>query len=64
VIYSLRFKIKVTFGHKSRYEIKITLGEISLKLCQANWNVAKITGSVVDVLPSEIAVYICFTFDI
>ena len=39
--YSLRFKIKVTFGHKLRYEVKVTFGEISLKLRQMNWNVAK-----------------------
>jgi hypothetical protein len=31
-MYSLRFKIKVTFGHKLRYKIKATFGEISLKL--------------------------------
>ena len=30
--YSLRFKIKVTFGHKLHYEIKVPFGEISLKL--------------------------------
>ena len=29
------------FGHKLRYEIKVTFGEISLKLRQMNWNVAK-----------------------
>ena len=34
--YSVRFKIKVTFGHKSRYERKVTFGEISLKLRQTN----------------------------
>jgi hypothetical protein len=34
--YSLRFKIKVMFGHKLRYEIKVMFGEISLKLCQTN----------------------------
>ena len=38
--YSLRFKIKVTLGHKLRYERKVTFGEISLKLRQTNWNVA------------------------
>ena len=35
--YSLRFKIKVSFGHKLRYKIKYkiknTFGEIALKLC-------------------------------
>ena len=30
-------KWKVTFGHKLRYEIKVTFGEI----CQMNWNVAQ-----------------------
>jgi len=46
-IYSLRFKIKVTFGHKLRYDIKVTFGEISLKLHQMNWNVAKNNVNVV-----------------
>ena len=45
--YSLGFKIKVTFGHKSRYRIKVMLSEISLKLRQMNWNVAKIDVNVV-----------------
>jgi hypothetical protein len=36
VWYSLRFKIKITFGHKLHYEIKATFGEISLKLRQTN----------------------------
>jgi hypothetical protein len=40
-IYSLRFKIKITFGHKLCYKIKVTFGEIALKLCQTNWNVAE-----------------------
>jgi hypothetical protein len=39
-LYPLRFKIKVTFGHKLYYEIKVTFGEISLKLHQTKWNVA------------------------
>ena len=39
-MYSLHFKVKVTFGYKLRYEIKVTFGEISLKLCQTNWNIA------------------------
>jgi hypothetical protein len=34
--YSLRFKIKVTFGHELRYEIKVTFGDIALKLHQTN----------------------------
>ena len=38
--YSLCFKMKLTFGHKLRYKIKVTFGEISLKLRQTNWNVA------------------------
>ena len=51
--YSLRFKIKVTFGHKMRYKIKVTFGEISLKLRQTNWNVAiNDVNVVVDGLPS------------
>ena len=36
--YSLRFKIKVMFGHKLHYEIKVACGEISLKVRQTNWN--------------------------
>jgi hypothetical protein len=52
--YSLRFKTKVTFGHNLRYEIKGTFGEISLKLRQTNWNVARNNVNVVvDELPSQ-----------
>jgi hypothetical protein len=48
--YSLRFKIKVTFG------------EISLKLRQTNWNVAKINAIVVvDEIQSQITVHTCLT---
>jgi hypothetical protein len=48
-----------------RYEIKITFGEISLKLCQTNWNVARINVSVVDdELPSQIIVYTWLIIDI
>jgi hypothetical protein len=51
------------FGHKLCYEIKVTFGEISLKLCQTNWNVAKnnVNVVVIDELPSQIAVYTCLT---
>jgi hypothetical protein len=50
---SHHFKIEVTIGHKMRYEIKITFGEISLKLRQTNWNVAKNNiNVVVNELPS------------
>ena len=53
IIYSLRFKIKVTFGHKPRYEIKVTFGEISLNLCQTNYNFAlNNVNVVVDELPT------------
>ena len=63
--YSLRFKIKVTFGHKLRYEIKVTFGEISLKLRQTNWNVARNNVNVVaDELPSQIIVYTYSIIDI
>ena len=63
--YSLRFKIKGTFGHKLRYEMKVTFGEISLKLCQTNWNVARIDVNVVtDKLPSQITIYTCLIIDI
>jgi hypothetical protein len=52
--YSLRFKTKVTFGHNLRYETKGTFGEISLKLRQTNWNVARNNVNVVvDELPSQ-----------
>jgi hypothetical protein len=63
--YSLCFKIKVTFGHKLRYEIKVTCTEISLKLPQTNWNVARINVNVVvDELPSRIIDYTCLIIDI
>jgi hypothetical protein len=32
------------FGHKLRYKIKVTFGEIALKLRQTNWNVAENNG--------------------
>ena len=64
-MYSLRFKIKVTFGHKSHYEIKVMFGEISLKLRQTNWNVARnYVNVVVDELPSQITFYTCLIIDI
>ena len=48
-------KLKVTFGHKVCYEIKVMFGENSLKLRQTNWNVAKNNVNVVvDELPSQI----------
>ena len=63
--YSLRFKIKVTFGHKLHYEIKVTFGEISLKVRQTKWNVAKNNANIVAYeLPSQIAVYTCLAIDI
>ena len=64
-LYSLCFKIEVTFGHIVRYEIKVTFGGISLKLRQTNWNVARINVNVVvGELPSQITVYTCLTIDI
>jgi hypothetical protein len=64
-MYSLRFRIKVTFGHILRYEIKVTFGEISPKLCQTKWNVPKNNVNVgTDELPSQIIVYTCLTIDI
>jgi hypothetical protein len=63
--YSLRLKIKVTFGHKLRYKIKVPFGEISLKLRQTNWNVARNNVNVVaNELPSHIIVHTCLTIDI
>ena len=51
-ISSLRFKIKVTFG------------EISLKLHQMNWNVARNNVNVVvDELPSQITIYTYLTIN-
>jgi hypothetical protein len=51
-IYSLCFKINVTFGHKLRYEIKVKFGEISLKLRPMDWNVVIHNVNVdVDKLP-------------
>ena len=63
--YSLRLKITISFGHKLRYEIKVTFGEISLKLHQTNWNVVRNKVNVVaDELPSQIIVFTCSTTDI
>jgi len=48
-----------------RYEIKVTFGEISLKLCQTNWNVDRNNVNVVaDELPSQITIYIFLAIDI
>jgi hypothetical protein len=55
----------VTFGHKLRFEIKVTIGKVSLKLRQTNLNVARNNANVVaDELPSQLAVYTCLTIDI
>ena len=63
--YSLRFKMNVKFGHKLRYEVKVTFGEISLKLRQTNWNVARNNVKfVVDELPSQTTFYTCLTISI
>jgi hypothetical protein len=63
--YSLRFKIKIMFGHKLRYEIKATFGEISLKLSQTNCNVAiNNVDVVVDELPSQMTYYTCLAIGI
>ena len=57
-MYSLRFKIKITFGHKLRYVINVQFGKISLKLRQTNWNVAKNDVNVVaDELSTQIIIY-------
>jgi hypothetical protein len=57
--------MKVTFGHKLRYEVKVTFGGISLKLRQTNWNVAINNVNVVaDELPSQITIYTCLPIDI
>jgi hypothetical protein len=63
--YSLRLRITISFGHKLRYEIKVTFGEISLKFHQTNWNVVRNNvNDVVDELPSQIIVFTCSTIDI
>ena len=65
VMYSLRCKIKVSFGHKLRYKIKVKLGENSVKLRPTNWNVVKNNVNVlVDELPSQTIVYTCLIIDI
>jgi hypothetical protein len=57
-------KIKVMFGHKLRYEIKVTFGEISLKLRRTNWNIAiNIVNVVAKELPSHIGIYTCLVND-
>jgi hypothetical protein len=53
------------FGHKLRYEIKLTFDEISLKLHQVNWHVVRNNVCVVDdELPSQITIYTCLAIDI
>jgi hypothetical protein len=53
------------FGHKLCYEIKAMFGEISLKLSQTSWNVARNNVNVVvDELPSQITYYTCLAIDI
>jgi len=57
--------MKVAFGHKQRYEIKIPFGEISLKLRQTNWDVARTNVNVVaDELSSQITIHTCLAIDI
>jgi hypothetical protein len=59
------FQNKNVFGLKLRYEIKVTIGEISLKLRQTNWNVARNNVNVVaDKLPSQITFYTFLTIEI
>ena len=61
----LCFKIKVTFGYKLFYKIKVTFSEISFKLRQTNWNIAKNNVNVaVDELSSQITIYTCLIIDI
>ena len=56
---SLCFKIKVTFGHKLRYEIKVRFGDISLKLHQTNRNIVRNNVNViVDELVDQLMVFI------
>jgi hypothetical protein len=46
--------LAITPSVSKHYEIKVTLGEISLKLRQTNWNVVKNNVIVVaDELPSQ-----------
>jgi hypothetical protein len=47
------------------YEIKVMFGEISLKLRQMNWNVARNNVSVVaDKIPNQMTIYTCLIIDI
>ena len=63
-VHTTPFILKVMFGHKIRYEIKVTLGEISLKLRQTNWNVARNNVNVVvDKLLSQITIYTCLIIE-
>jgi hypothetical protein len=57
--YSLHFKTKVTFGHNLRYAKKGIFGEISLKLRQTKWDVARNNVNVVvDEVPSPSTNYL------
>ena len=40
-------KIKVAFGHKLLYKVRVIFGEISLKLRQTNWDVARNNANIV-----------------
>ena len=64
-LYSLCFKIKVTFGHKLRYAIKVRFAEICLKLRPMNWNVVRNHVNVVaNELPSQTKIYTTLMIDI
>jgi hypothetical protein len=57
-------KLKNTFGQNMHDKIKVTFGEISLKLCQTNRTLAiNNVNFVADELPSQITVYACTTID-
>jgi hypothetical protein len=56
---------KILTVYSLRYKIKVTFGDISLKLRQTDWNVAKNNVNVVvDELSSQITIYTCLTIDI
>jgi hypothetical protein len=65
VLIDVLFIRRTLHTYEVHYEIKVTFGEISLELCQTNWNVAKNNVNVVvDELRSQITIYTCSTIDI
>jgi hypothetical protein len=62
---TLILHLLITISYSLHFKIKVMFGEISLKLRQTNWNVARINVNVVvDELPSQMTIYTCSTIDI